>query len=77
MDQQSFVRFILDMQGKLKVPCSLVISRNYVTFDIIRRILSDYFGYNVIYAMSMSYINDMDEKVLVSLLEPVKWFQKL
>ena len=34
--------------------------RSYVTFDIMRRILSDYFGYDIFYVMN---ITDIDDKV--------------
>ncbi|KAL7671183.1 hypothetical protein ACOME3_006088 [Neoechinorhynchus agilis] len=33
----------------------------YISFDIIRRILEDYFGYNVIYTMN---ITDIDDKII-------------
>jgi len=36
--------------------------RNYVTFDVIRRILSDYFHYDVFYVMN---ITDVDDKIIV------------
>lgn len=36
-------------------------ARNYLTFDIIRRILKDYFQYDIIYVMN---ITDIDDKVL-------------
>lgn len=35
--------------------------RNYVTQDILRRIVSDYFGYDVHFVMN---ITDIDDKVL-------------
>jgi cysteinyl-tRNA synthetase len=35
-------------------------ARNYLTFDIIRRILKDYFQYDIIYVMN---ITDIDDKV--------------
>lgn len=35
-------------------------ARNYLTFDIIRRILKDYFQYDIIYVMN---ITDVDDKV--------------
>ena len=35
--------------------------RSYITFDILRRVLSDYFGYHVNYVMN---ITDIDDKVL-------------
>ncbi|XP_024384144.1 uncharacterized protein [Physcomitrium patens] len=36
-------------------------ARNYVTFDIIRRILEDYFHYNVKYVMN---VTDVDDKII-------------
>ncbi|KAJ8958328.1 hypothetical protein NQ318_017474 [Aromia moschata] len=36
-------------------------ARSYITFDILRRILSDYFGYDVFYAMN---ITDVDDKII-------------
>lgn len=36
-------------------------ARNYVTFDIIRRILEDYFEYEVTYVMN---ITDVDDKII-------------
>eukprot|EP00899_Mesostigma_viride_P011633 jgi/Mesvir1/20470/Mv12360-RA.1 len=37
-------------------------ARNYVTFDIIRRILEDYFGYEVFYVMN---VTDVDDKIIL------------
>ena len=37
-------------------------ARNYVTFDIIRRILSDYFKYDITYVMN---ITDIDDKIIL------------
>ncbi|KAJ8914589.1 hypothetical protein NQ315_017294 [Exocentrus adspersus] len=36
-------------------------ARSYITFDILRRVLSDYFGYDVFYAMN---ITDIDDKII-------------
>lgn len=36
-------------------------ARNYVTFDIIRRVLEDHFGYNVTYVMN---VTDVDDKII-------------
>ena len=36
-------------------------ARNYLTFDIIRRVISDYFGYNIFYVMN---ITDIDDKII-------------
>jgi hypothetical protein len=38
----------------------LILFRNYLTQDIIRRILRDYFGYDVNFVMN---ITDIDDKV--------------
>ncbi|KAI9294736.1 cysteinyl-tRNA synthetase [Neoconidiobolus thromboides FSU 785] len=37
-------------------------ARNYVTVDILRRILSDYFGYNITFVMN---ITDIDDKIIL------------
>ncbi|KZO97206.1 cysteinyl-tRNA synthetase [Calocera viscosa TUFC12733] len=37
-------------------------ARNYVTQDILRRILSDYFGYDVFFVMN---ITDIDDKIII------------
>lgn len=37
-------------------------ARNYVTFDILRRLLSNYFGYDVTYVMN---ITDIDDKIIL------------
>ena len=36
-------------------------ARNYVTFDIVRRILEDYFGYSMLYGMN---VTDVDDKII-------------
>ncbi|KAG7204670.1 hypothetical protein KM043_005085 [Ampulex compressa] len=36
-------------------------ARSYISFDILRRILSDYFGYEVLYVMN---ITDIDDKII-------------
>lgn len=38
-------------------------ARSYVTFDILRRVMEDYFGYRVLYVMN---ITDIDDKVCCS-----------
>lgn len=35
--------------------------RSYISFDILRRVLSDYFDYNVLYVMN---ITDIDDKII-------------
>merc|ERR1712137_1377161 len=37
-------------------------ARNYMTFDILRRIMSDYFRYDVFYVMN---ITDLDDKIII------------
>ena len=37
-------------------------ARNYVAFDIVRRILLDYFGYDILYVMN---ITDIDDKIIL------------
>lgn len=36
-------------------------ARSYISFDILRRVLSEYFGYNVLYVMN---ITDIDDKII-------------
>ncbi|CAL7945179.1 unnamed protein product [Xylocopa violacea] len=36
-------------------------ARSYISFDILRRVLSDYFGYDVLYVMN---ITDIDDKII-------------
>uniref|UniRef100_F6VII8 tRNA synthetases class I catalytic domain-containing protein n=1 Tax=Ciona intestinalis TaxID=7719 RepID=F6VII8_CIOIN len=36
-------------------------ARSYISFDILRRVLMDYFGYNVLYCMN---ITDIDDKII-------------
>jgi len=36
-------------------------ARTYVSFDIIRRIMTDYFGYNIKYVMN---VTDIDDKII-------------
>lgn len=44
----------------LKTPLYLFGFRSYISFDILRRILRDYFKYDVFYCMN---ITDIDDKV--------------
>ena len=41
--------------------CHMGHARAYLTFDILRRIMEDYFGYNVIYHVN---ITDIDDKII-------------
>ena len=36
-------------------------ARTYLTFDILRRVIKDYFGYNIFYVMN---ITDIDDKII-------------
>ena len=46
----------------LQIICFLyVFYRSYISFDILRRVLSDYFGYDVLYVMN---ITDIDDKII-------------
>lgn len=36
-------------------------ARSYISFDILRRVLADYFGYRVLYVMN---ITDIDDKII-------------
>lgn len=36
-------------------------ARNYLTFDIVRRVITNYFGYNIFYVMN---ITDIDDKII-------------
>jgi cysteinyl-tRNA synthetase len=37
-------------------------ARNYLTFDIIRRVVEDYFGYNCLFVMN---VTDVDDKIIL------------
>ncbi len=37
-------------------------ARNYVTFDIVRRVLEDYFGYSISFVMN---VTDVDDKIIL------------
>lgn len=37
-------------------------ARNYLSFDIVRRVLEDYFGYNILYVMN---VTDVDDKIIL------------
>ena len=49
----------IDMTSDLDVALFIHI-RNYVTQDVLRRILTDYFGYDVHFVMN---VTDIDDKV--------------
>lgn len=42
--------------------CAFLCCRSYISFDILRRVLRDYFQYDVFYCMN---ITDIDDKVRV------------
>eukprot|EP00966_Prymnesium_polylepis_P205450 4761113-Prymnesium_polylepis.1 len=37
-------------------------ARNYIAFDIVRRVLMDYFGFDILYVMN---ITDVDDKIIL------------
>ena len=37
-------------------------ARNYVAFDIVRRVMLDYFGFDIVYVMN---ITDIDDKIIL------------
>lgn len=37
-------------------------ARNYVSLDVVRRVLEDYFGYNILYVMN---VTDVDDKIIL------------
>ncbi|GAB4823051.1 hypothetical protein N2152v2_010097 [Parachlorella kessleri] len=37
-------------------------ARNYVSFDVVRRVLEDYFGYNITFVMN---VTDVDDKIIL------------
>lgn len=48
-------------------------SRSYISFDILRRILRDYFKYDVFYCMNVTDIDDKVRPGLVGLGSTHKW----
>ena len=51
-----FTAFLIITKFKTKI-----FFRSYISFDILRRVLSDYFGFNVQYVMN---ITDIDDKII-------------
>lgn len=51
-----------------------IIKRNYVTQDILRRIMSDYFGYDVHFVMNVTDIDDKVRVYLPLLLSPFEYW---
>lgn len=49
-------------------------ARNYVSFDIIRRIMTDYFGYHITFVMN---ITDIDDKIIIRSREKNILFNEL
>jgi cysteinyl-tRNA synthetase len=70
VDRRFMTLRIWDMPGSpSRIPscelrCSCAAHRNYVTQDILRRIMTDYFGYDVHFVMN---ITDIDDKVTTAL----------
>ena len=44
------------------VSAKVMARRNYVTIDILRRVLEDYFGYSILFVMN---ITDVDDKIVL------------
>lgn len=51
---------LVEVQTNLSF-CCWQIRRSYISFDILRRVLANYFGYNVLYVMN---ITDIDDKII-------------
>jgi cysteinyl-tRNA synthetase len=49
-------------------------ARTYVSFDILKRIMTDYFGYNIKLVMN---ITDIDDKIIRKALEQNISFEEL
>ena len=49
-------------------------ARTYIGFDMIRRVLTDYFGYNVHLAMN---ITDIDDKIIIKAIDSGKEFREI
>jgi len=49
-------------------------AKNYMTFDIIRRIMTDFFGYNIKLVMN---ITDLDDKIIIKSLAEKKPFDEV
>lgn len=47
-------------------------ARAYVTFDLIRRVLGDYFGYSIFYVMN---VTDIDDKIILRARRDYLWLQ--
>ena len=54
------VYFLLGMHSLL--PDKVMTCRNYVTIDILRRVMEDYFGYSILFVMN---ITDVDDKIVL------------
>ena len=54
------IQVILATQGYVPILYFILIFRNYVSMDIIRRILQGYFGYKVNFVQN---VTDIDDKV--------------
>ncbi len=54
---------VCDALSKCAVKLKLLAfpSRTYLSFDILRRVIQDYFGYDVFYVMN---ITDVDDKII-------------
>lgn len=55
-----FASYVKNMIHKILIKVRFI-CRSYISFDILRRVLNDYFGYNVLYVMN---ITDIDDKII-------------
>ncbi|KAJ3191062.1 hypothetical protein HK101_008110 [Irineochytrium annulatum] len=55
-------------------PSHLGHARTYMTFDIIRRIMEEYFGYHITYVMN---ITDIDDKIIITARQNYLFDQKM
>lgn len=53
---------VVVVMGTTCLDCPFLLRRNYVTFDVIRRVLEDYFAYDVFAVMN---ITDVDDKIIL------------
>lgn len=50
-----------DLTPIIFVNLNITFYRSYISFDILRRVLTNYFGYDVLYVMN---ITDIDDKII-------------
>lgn len=60
------------MQGSDSDSYLLILWRTYVAFDVIRRVLVDYFNFKVTYVLNITDIDDKVQKILTSTYVPLQ-----